>query len=384
MHGLIAAQVAFCFLVIFVAGLFVATFEGISHQPTGFSSERIVNLQTVTSQAQPAVYWEEVQRRLASMPGVETVAISSWPLLSGNQSNSFLAIGGGPVNPTLAFILSVSPGWADAMKIPFIDGRDFRTDDAEPGTAIVNERFAKTFFNGENPVGKSFEKTYPKRTPTRIVGFVRDARYSDMHQEIRPMVYVPFRRNNPEGAAQPVGSGNFVVKTTSQNPLVLANALRAEVRAARSEFRVTNIRTQEEINRSNMVRERLLAALAFFFAAVALLLAGIGLYGVLNYSVVEQRREIGIRLAIGAPGSTIARLVTVRVFTMVIAGAVIGVAGGLASARYIETLFYKVKATDPRMIGFAGLTILSVALLAAVPAVVHAVRIDPVKTLRSE
>ena len=136
--------------------------------------------------------------------------------------------------------------------------------------------------------------------------------------------------------------------------------------------------------RAQTLRERLLAMLALFFAAVALLLAGIGLYGVLDYGVLQRRREIGIRMAIGAPASGIARLVTLEALSMVIVGAFAGVAFGMVSVRYIESLLYQVKATDPSMLALPAITILAVTLLAALPAVIHAVRTDPVTTLRGD
>jgi predicted permease len=384
-HALIAVQVAFCFLVLFVAGLFVTTFERLSNRPTGFSAERLLLLDTVTEGSnQPAAYWDEVADRLRAVPGVETVAFAGRPLLSGSQSNNYLAIGGGPPMETLAFFMNVSPGWLGTMKIPLVDGRDFRAGDADPSAAIVNETFAKTFFNGENPIGKSFEKTYPRRIPLRIVGLTRDALYHSMRESIKPVVYVPFRRSDAKGALQPIGSGMIIVRTLSTNPLALASILRQEVPRARSEFRVRDIHTQQELMDEQTVRERLLAMLALFFASVALLLAGIGLYGVLNYSVVQRRREIGIRLAIGAPGAAIARLVTMDVLAMVIAGALAGFALGLASVRYIETLFYQVKASDVRMLALPALAVFFAVLLASLPAVLRAVRIDPVDTLRSE
>jgi len=378
MHALIAAQVAFCFLVIFVAGLFVATFQHLSHEPTGFSAERILNLETVATPARETAYWEEVADHLKTVPGVEQVALAARPLLNGYQSNTFLSINGGPPSQQLAFNLNISPGWLRALKIPLIDGRDFGPADTDPGAAIVNETFAKMFFNGENPVGRSFGKTFPKPIAIQIVGLVRDAKYSSMREPDRPVFYVPVRR------AQPLRAATFVVRTLSANPLAIAQALRQEVRNARPDFRVSNIRTQQELNESQMVRERLLATLGMFFGAVALLLASVGLYGVLNYSVVQRRREIGIRLAIGARSGVIARLVTFEVFAMVAIGAIAGVALGLAAVRSIATLFYNVSATDPGMLAIPALMIVAVALLSSVPAVVHAVRIDPLKTLRSE
>jgi hypothetical protein len=200
MHALIAAQVAFCFLVLFVAGLFVATFERLSHRPTGFSAERILLLDTVTVHAQQAAHWDEVADRLRTVPGVETVALAGWPLLSGYQSNNELSINGGPPTELLAFFLDVSPGWLEAMKIPLIDGRDFRPDDADPGAAIVNETFVKTFLNGDYPIGKSFDRTYPGRNSLHIVGLVRDSRYSDMSEQTKPVAYIPFHGSDAKGA----------------------------------------------------------------------------------------------------------------------------------------------------------------------------------------
>ena len=324
MHALIAAQVAFCFLVLFVAGLFVATFDRLSNQPTGFSAERLLTLDTVAQRPQPPVFWDQVAEHLRAVPGVETVALAGWPLLSGNGWNGFISINGAPPGPVLAYFLSVSPGWMDTMKIPFIDGRDFRASDTSPGVAIVNEAFAKQYFNGENPIGKSFESVGRDGSRFQIVGLVRDARYRNMREPILPVAYVPFHSIDANGALQPIGQGTFIVRTSSSNPLALASILRREVPRARPEFRVSNIRTQTEINRSQTVRERLLAMLALFFAVVALLLAGVGLYGVLDYSVLQRRREIGIRMAIGAQAGDIARRVTVDVFSMVLAGALAG------------------------------------------------------------
>ena len=147
---------------------------------------------------------------------------------------------------------------------------------------------------------------------------------------------------------------------------------------------MSNIRTQAEINQSALMRERLLATLAFFFSVVALLLAGIGLYGVLDYGVLQRRREIGIRMAIGAQAGDIARRVTADIFVMVLAGAAAGLALGMVSARYIATLLYGVKATDAGMLVLPSATILAAAVVAALPAVVRAVRIDPASMLRTD
>jgi predicted permease len=385
MHTLIAAQVAFCFLVLFVAGLFVATFDRLAHQPTGFSADRLLMIDTVTSRPQDPALWEQVADRLRAVPSVETVALGDWALMNGNSRNNFLAINGGPITDLLTYFRYIAPGWLEAMKIPLMDGRDFRAGDASPGAAIVNQTFAKTFFNGEDPVGKSFVRGSPNALMRyQIVGLVRDMTYRSLREPILPVAFVPFRAIDANGISKPVGEGTFIVRTSSANPLVLASTLRREVAQARPGFRVSNIHTQAELILRQTIRERLLATLALFFAGVALLLAGIGLYGVLDYSVLQRRREIGIRMAIGAQASDIARRVTADAFAMVLAGALAGVALGMISVRYIASLFYQVKATDLGMLALPAFLILAAALLAAMPAVVHAVRIDPVTSLRSE
>ena len=381
MNALIAVQVAFCFLVLFVAGLFAATFERLSNRPIGFSSERLLTLETVAQRAQAPVFWDQVAEHLRAAPGVETVALAGSPLLGGNAWNGFVSVNGEPPGPVLAYFLGVSPGWIDAMKISLLDGRDFRASDTSPGVAMVNQTFARQFFGGESAIGKLFAKGESRY---QVVGLVRDAPYRSMREPILPVAYVPFHAIGADGALLPIRNGTLIVRTWSANPLALASTLRQEVSQARTEFRVSNIRTQADLVRAQTVRERLMAMLALFFAVVALLLAGIGLYGVLDYGVLQRRREIGIRMAIGAQAGDIARRVTMDVLRMVLAGALAGVALGMASVRYIAALLYEVKPTDLGMLALPSAAILAVALLAALPAVLHAVRIDPVSMLRSE
>jgi predicted permease len=379
MHALIAGQVAFCFLVLFVAGLFVATFDRLSNQPTGFSTERLLVLDIVAHPAQSPTYWSQVAEHLRAVPGVETVAMAAAPLLGGSSWNNSISVNGGPPSDDLTFFLNVSPGWLEAMKIPLLRGRDFRPGEKFPGAAVVNETFVKRYFKGQEAIGRTFseEGDGGDHTPFQIVGIVRDARYQGIRSAIPPVAYLPY-------GAETVDDATFVVRTTGSNPLALSSTLRREVSRARPEFRVSNIRTQLEINQSHTIRERLLAMLAMFFAAVALLLAGVGLYGVLEYSVLQRRREIGIRMAIGAQPGSIAGLVTLDVFAMVVAGALAGLALGMISVRYIASLFFEVKPTDFSVLAIPSLTILVAALLAALPAVIHAVRIDPAEMLRSE
>jgi len=388
MHGLIAVQTAFCFLVLFIAGLFVATFKRLSDRPTGFSADRVLTLETVARHRQPPAYWDQVTEHVRELPGVESAALASTALMGGWSWNNSVSVNGAPPNGVLGYFMRVSPGWLATMKIPLIAGRDFRPGDAYPCAALVNETFVKAYFNGVNPVGKSFDMLFDQGRSDHfeVVGVVGDACYRDVHEPTLPQAYYPFTAIDRKGTLQrkAMERGMFIVRTSAANPLALAATLRREIPRAWPEFRVSNIRTQLEINRSHTVRERLLARLAFFFGMVALVLAGVGLYGVLDYSVLQRRREVAIRIALGAQAGHVARRVTTDVFAMLVAGAIAGLALGLASVRYVESLLYQVRPGDPRMLAVPAVTVLVAALAAALPPVVRAVRIDPATTLRAE
>ncbi|WP_031498977.1 ADOP family duplicated permease [Bryobacter aggregatus] len=376
MHALIAVQVAFCFVVLFAAGLFTATFDRLSHRSLGFSSEGVLTLDTIAQQPVSPVLWEQMAEHMRSMPGIESASLARQPLLAVKGWNGFVSVEGGPPGPELAFFLGVAPRWIETMKISLVAGRDLRPADTTPGQALVNETFVKQYFNGANPVGRHFKKG--SDLAFEVVGVVKDAPYRDIHEPILPVAYVPL--NGPGNLLD----ATFVLRTASANPLVLASTLRNEIPRIRPELRVSNIRTQLDILQGQTVRERLLAMLAFFFAIVALLLASIGLYGVLDYSMLQRRREIGIRMAIGAGPAGIAGLVTKDVFAMVLLGAVTGLGIGLVGVRSLESLLYEVKGTDLGMLAIPAIAIVAAVALAALPAVIHALRIDLVRMLRTE
>src|ERR1700678_1867935 len=181
MHGMIAAQVAFCFLVIFMSGLFVRTFESLANKPLGFTPDNLLLLDAVTQQGQPAVVWDQIADSLRSVPGVERVAIAGWPLLSGGNWNNFVSVGGAAPSPIATSLLAISPGWAKTMKIPLLEGRDFSPDDTAPGQAIVNQSFVKTFFDGINPIGKTFQE---RENHYQVVGIIADAPYRNLKDDI--------------------------------------------------------------------------------------------------------------------------------------------------------------------------------------------------------
>jgi len=282
----------------------------------------------------------------------------------------------------------VSPQYFSTMRIGLVAGRDFRIDDSaralEPVTGkpsgpvvgIVNEAFARAYFEGRHPVGRQVLVRQGKDVdvPMEIVGLVRDAVYHDVREPMRPTVFVPNDARNQAA---------LVVRTMG-DPVALGPALRRSVTEFRSDFRVTNVATQRAFVERQLLRERLLATLSLFFAAVALFLASVGLYGVLNYAVIQRRREIGVRMALGARAVDVIRGVTAEMMSPVGIGTILGLGAGLAFGRLIERILFEVKPTDPLTITAPLLTLAAAAALAALPPAIRAVRIDPAQTLRSE
>ncbi|HSY92785.1 MAG TPA: ADOP family duplicated permease [Candidatus Binatus sp.] len=383
MRGAIALQLAFCFLVLFLSSLFVASFQRLQNRPLGFSTDRLLLLETVAGAGQLPVVWNQTAEALRATPGVTSVGLSGWPLLGRVMINNDISINGAPPSPTPAFFLNISPGWLATMKIPLVSGQDFRAQDGSPGAAIVNETFARTYFPGQDPIGRTFARG-ANQPLNKIVGVTPDTPYHDLREPSSAVFYVPFDEIDADSAPGPVRFATFVIHTDSQNPLALANSLRQIVAQRHNGLRVSNITTQLDLVRDQTIRERLIAMLAAFFAAVALLLAGIGLYAVLNYSVLQRRREIGIRMAIGSTRAGIVRIVTLDVFQMIALGGCAGVALGFGAAHYVESLFYQVKATDADLIALPTCAMLFSALVATLPAVLRALRTDPTEILRSE
>ncbi len=388
MQGTIAAQVAFCFMVLFAAGLFVSTLVRLTRQSIGFSPEHLLAVNGESMQPEPPWKWEQMAKQLEQTPGVESASLESWPLLSGPMMTRFISVNSVTWKSQTVYFLRVSPGWLRTMRIPLLSGRDLRAEDREPGSAIVNEKFAKLFFGGVNPVGRSFAAPTGARPGSKwsafeIVGLVPNVIYADLREPDLPVAYTPFQTLGPTGAPALVRYASIEVRTKG-DPVAMEQTLRRAVTQIDPEFSVNEVTTQEELAQDQLLRERLLATLAGFFAGVALLLAAIGLYGVLHYSVVQREKEIGIRIALGAAARNIALLVSGRVFLMVLLGAGVGLGLGMASVRLVTTLLYGVKATDISMMTTPGAVLLAAALLAALPAVLRAVRIDPVVMLRAQ
>ncbi len=386
---LVGVQMAFCLFVVFIAGLFAMTLRNLSARPLGFEPDRVAVLEiNVIAAKQPAQVWAELGERVRATPGIESAAFATWVPLSENRWRAPVSTDGHPDTDNSPYFLGVSPGYFSTIQIGLVAGRDFRTDDSaralEPAArprggsvvGIVNEAFSQTYFEGRSPVGRQVLVRLGKNTdvPMDIIGLVRDAAYYDVREPMRPTVFVANDARNQAA---------MVVRTTG-DPRALGPTLRRTIGGFHPDFHVTNVATQRDFVQRQMLRERLLAALSFFFATVALLLAGIGLFGVLNYAVIQRRREIGVRMALGAQAAHVVKRVTAEMLTPVGAGVLIGLIGGVAFGRLVQSILFEVRATDAISVAAPLATLALVAALAAIPPALRAVRIDPAKTLRSE
>jgi putative ABC transport system permease protein len=400
---LVAAQVAFGFVVLFVAGLCLTSFVTLLREDLGFDRSNLA-LARVTAvpenqedeedpaiprkdSARTAERWRALIERLEQMPGIESASFSGWGLFEGSGRNKAVRIPGRPQDDYMPWYMPVSPGFLETMRIPLVAGRDFDWRDAPPvispavpaavpSAVIVNESFARRYFPGESPLGKRFLRVDGGATLTaqNIIGVARDAKYTDLRDVAPPTVYEPFR---PESAA-------VVQVRTPLETAALSAMLRQELTRPPAAFRLTDVILQSTLVDNHMVRDRALALLSAFFSLVAIVLVVVGLYGVLTYSVVQRTQEIGIRLALGARPLTIVRLVLSEVGVMTIAGLVLGAAGAVLAARFIQDLLFEVAPSDLWSTAVPLTCLLSACTLSALIAARRALRINPTMALQAE
>jgi hypothetical protein len=275
--------------------------------------------------------------------------------------------------------LEVSPGFFDTMQMRLLDGRDFTAGDMPPGSTavVVNQEFVRQYLAGKNPLGVRFERTgdgpHTAPAPQEIVGVIRDAKYNNLRESNSPTIYGPWR----------YPAGTLEVRTAG-DPLAITPAIRQLVPRLNSGLRVNNVILQSTKINNTLLRERLLALLAGFFAIVAVVLAAIGLYGVLSYSVVRRTKEIGIRVALGARQLGVVRLVISDVMVVIAIGLGIGIAGGFELGRFVSTLLFEVKASDFWSLALPLASFLLACALAALPPAFRAAHVDPIVALREE
>jgi predicted permease len=266
------------------------------------------------------------------------------------------------------------------MEIPLLRGRHFTAQDDQraPQVAVVSETLARKYFAGEDPIGKRVGFSEKSAGKIEIVGIARDIKYASQREEDEPLIYLPWQQHGEE-----MGQGFFAIRTTG-DPLALIAAVRQSVREVDNNLPLTEFKTQVAQARETLRPDRLFANLLSFFGLLALLLAAIGLYGVLAYSVTQRTREIGIRVALGAQTGDVLRLVIWHGLKLVLMGLAVGALAAFALTRVIANQLYGVRATDPVTFLMVGALLMIIALLACWVPARRATRVDPLIALRTE
>ena len=386
--ALVVAQVAMSFALVVAAGLFLHTFASLNRLPLGFVPEPLLvaelNLQAGDGPPEErAVRVERLRDATEAVSGVRSAAVSSVRVLTGGgTSTGMVAIGDGPmsrIRPTL-WVNATTPGWFGAMGIPLRSGRDFEPGDrvGSRPVAIVNETFVHRFLPSERPIGQSVRLGIYPGTRYEIVGVVGDAVYTTPREGMLATIYVAMAQRKPSEFWP------TVLLTVNTAPGMRASVERDVAEALRKTDPsiAFTFGTFDQLIEATVTQERLIAVVSAFFGGLALLLAAIGLYGVVAHAVRARQREIGLRIALGATPSSILRLVFEHVGALIAIGLVLGLGGSLWAARFVEALLFRLEPRDPVTFGTAAAVLIAVGILAAWIPARRATCLDPATVLR--
>lgn len=385
---LISVQVAISVVLVVAAGLFSRTLVDLRHLDLGFRSDHLIQF-GLNPAGYPSegvyAFFDRVRARIASMPGVEAVAIGRQRLIAGYQWGSGISVEGyvvpeGEFQPDHD---AVSDGYFSALGIPLIAGREFEPADGSsaPKVAIVNESFARHYFPSQSPIGK---RIGPGGKPPEftIVGVVRDGKYVSMREETRRFWWAPYRQMGTD--SKDLVRALTVFVRTSASPETMMISSRQAVASVDKSVAAFGMLTLDMQFDNNLSTERLLAMLSAFFAGLAALLAAVGLFGVLSFSVARREREIGIRMALGASPFQASWTVVGEIALYAVAGIAVGMATAFSSSKLIEGLLFGVRARDGMSLALAcALTVIVVVLASMIPAR-RAASVPPAVAFRSE
>jgi putative ABC transport system permease protein len=401
-RSLVAAEIALAVMLVIGAGLLLRSFRNLTSVDAGFDSNDLVTFGVFLP---PATYQNRDRRvqfetdliqRLAAIPGVKDVSAMSGlpPNRQVNANDTQMeGVPNGPQDPAqnIDYYNSTSVRYFETMKIPILKGRSFNTGDiGGAGVAVINEALAKRFYPKTDPIGRRIRPQGPRLAPGApdtlpwftIVGVAKDVKQGGLDQKVGTELYFNIEQAPRLNASTPTAF-NFVMRT-SRTPESLMPAIQSAVRGMDPGLPIVQLRSMNSVFGDSVSRQRFLSLLLGIFAAVALLLAAIGTYGVLSYLVTERQREIGIRVALGASSGGIVRLVIRQGLSIAVLGVLFGIVGALAIARVTRSLLFGVSPTDPLTYIAVGVVIIGVALLACMVPAQRAMRVDPLVAIRNE
>jgi putative ABC transport system permease protein len=387
--GLVVSQVALSLSLLFGAGLLVRTLENLENLDPGFDRKSVLLFgvdPTKSGYKGPAAarLYKQILEHIGAIPGVRSASLSDMePITGGGGWDNSVWVEGYTPRPdenTTVYLNSVAPRYFETLRSPLMLGRDFspRDTDAMPKVAIINQTMARYFFGNSNPIGRKFGwfGEDKNRHQFEIIGVVKDSKYETLREQVPRTAYLDcFQRA--------LGSMTFAVRT-SVKPSAVISQLRNEIRAIDPAIRFGGFRTLEEHVDESLGHERLMAMLSSFFAALGVLLACVGLYGIMAYAVTRRTNEIGIRMALGAGRTQILSMIVRESALLVAAGVFLGLPGALAAAQLISGQLYGLKPADPGTIAGAILLLAAVGALAGYIPARRATKVDPMVALRYE
>lgn len=381
-HVLVAAQVAFSFLILVAAGLFVRTLGNLHSVELGYARENILLFTLPARQAghtETATLYEDLRKRFQAIPGVSSATYSNSSIIRAGQAGGAYrgAMRAGSVAIEGARVLAAGPRFLSTMQIPILAGREMDDRDQQGSTpvAVISERLARTYFGGENPVGRRITFVDENRD-VEIIGVAGNVRYGGLKRESPMTVFAAASQAAPEQVT-------YALRTAG-DPLQHVRSVHEIVREVDSRMPVTNVITQAaEIDRT-ISREITFAKLCTGFAVLALLMACVGIYGTMSYSVARQTGEIGTRMALGAQRRDVVWMVLRRALLLAAAGLAISVPAALAASQLVESFLFGTRPNDPATLALAAAILMGAAILAGYVPARRASRIDPLRALRHE
>jgi len=384
-NALVVLQVALSLILLICAGLFVRSLRAATAADPGFNAENVLFMTMERRGAkmgreEQALFYRRAQEQVSALPGVRSAALSHIVPISGGGMRTGVYIEGYQPKPNEDTELNtnvVSPNYFSTIGIPILQGRDFNAADTAnaPGVVIINEEFARRYFPGANPVGKRLRND-SEGPYLEVVGVAKNAKYRGLREEPLPFFYTPL--------AQGAMSSMTLFVRSEGDPLTTLPSVRAELKSLDKNLTLYQINTLPAHLDAALSADRMIAVLLGVFGVAALLLAAVGLYGVMSYAVARRTHEIGVRMALGAQTGDIIRLILWQGMMLLVVGGVIGLATAFVLTRLMSSLLYGVSATDP--LTFVGITLLlgGVALLACYLPARRATKVDPMVALRYE